>query len=112
MVQIVIEGADSTGYNGAPKGIQHCSEIGCDVVGVPPDDHCRRAIHAEENAIAFAARYGISVDAGTIYCTHAPCYNCAHLIVASGIRVVYYKNEYHASALQYLRECGLRTIEW
>ena len=53
----------STGYNGAPAGQEQCDEVGCLVV----DNHCQRAIHAETNAIAHAARYGIPVDGATLY---------------------------------------------
>ncbi len=53
----------ATGYNGAPEGEQHCTEVGCDVV----DGHCVRVIHAEENAIIQAREYGISLEGATLY---------------------------------------------
>lgn len=81
----------SVGYNGAPKGQPHCIEIGC-----LEDEHggCIRTIHAEQNAIAFAARYGINTDGASLYSTSSPCYSCAKLIINSGIKEVVYLDEY------------------
>ena len=53
----------SVGYNGAPRGLPHCEDVGCDI----QDGHCKRSIHAETNAIALAARYGIAVEGATLY---------------------------------------------
>ena len=53
----------STGYNGAPAGKPHCSEEGCNLV----NDHCTRAVHAETNAIAQAAKHGIPLEGATLY---------------------------------------------
>lgn len=84
----------STGYNGAPPGHPHCIDVGCDV----DDEHlelgCRRAIHAEANAIAWAARYGVSTESATIYCTAGPCLKCAQLILSAGIKEVVYRVPY------------------
>ena len=82
----------SMGYNGAPSGMKHCTEVGCEheqhgVTG------CERAIHAEANAIAWAARAGTPPIGGgesAMYCTHAPCYTCAKLIISAGIAAVHY----------------------
>lgn len=53
----------STGYNGAPPGEPHCSEVGCLI----ENNHCERTIHAETNAVAQAAKFGVSVDGATLY---------------------------------------------
>jgi len=53
----------ATGYNGAAPGEPHCTDEGCIMV----DGHCQRAIHAETNAIAQAAKYGVSVEGATLY---------------------------------------------
>jgi len=77
----------SIGYGGAPSGMKHCFEVGCEQ---GPDGGCIRTVHAEANAVAFAARSGIKVEGSTIYITHSPCLDCAKLIINSGItRVVY-----------------------
>ena len=81
----------TTGYNGAAPGEPHCTDIGCPV----EDGHCQRAIHAETNAIAQAARYGISVVGATLYywdslCRQAEaCIKCSQVMKAAGVvRVV------------------------
>lgn len=76
----------ATGYNGAPAGLPHCIDLGCDV----EDNHCVRTIHAEENAIFSAARLGISTKGCDIYITLAPCRRCAGAIIAAGLREVHY----------------------
>lgn len=92
----------STGYVGSPSGLDSCDDIGHLLREVKYEDgsikqHCVRTIHAEANAIVYAARYGVSIEGGTLYCTMVPCYNCALLVVASGIKRVVAKNEYQSS---------------
>jgi len=53
--------------------------------------------HAEQNAIAQAARFGISIDGGTLYCKMTPCYTCAKSIITAGIKRVVSKKDYHVS---------------
>lgn len=80
----------ASGYNGSPPGAAHCFELGC---LVDQDLHvlgCQRAIHAEVNAIAFAARAGTSTEGATIYSTAGPCLKCAQQVISAGIvRFVY-----------------------
>jgi len=78
----------SIGYNGAPAGHSHCTEVGC-----LNDDKggCIRTIHAEINSVAMAARYGISTGGATMYCTTSPCYTCAKLLISAGISKVVYR---------------------
>lgn len=80
----------STGYNGAPRGLAHCLEIGCmrEQLGIPSGkrhEMCRGA-HAEQNAIIQAASSGIGMEGATMYCTTAPCSTCAKMIINSGIK--------------------------
>ena len=81
----------STGYNGSLPGIKHCEEVGCDVV----DNHCVRTVHAEQNAIYIAAKYGNALDGATIYCTTFPCWNCAKAIISAGIKEIVYEDHYN-----------------
>ena len=59
--------------------------------------HCVRTIHAEQNAICQAARYGISLQGCTLYCKMEPCRVCAMLIISVGIKKVIAKKRYHAA---------------
>jgi len=78
-----------SGYNGNLAGADHCNPNICDVT-----QPCTKAIHAEANAIAFAAKKGISLQSSTIYCTFSPCLKCAELIIQAGISEVVYLEEY------------------
>lgn len=80
----------STGYNGAPKGLPHCLEVGC----LMEDNHCIRSAHAEQNAIITASRNGVSLNGGIAYVTHLPCLRCLHMLIQSGVRVIYYVISY------------------
>lgn len=79
----------STGYNGTIIPNLDCQTMGCDI-----SKKCVHSMHAERNAIAFAAKKGISLEGSTIYITSSPCYDCAMMIVQAGIKVVVYTKEY------------------
>jgi dCMP deaminase len=83
----------SMGYNGAPSGLPHCNAQTCG-----PDTPCERTVHAEANAIAFAAKEGIETFGATIYTTHSPCIECAKLLINSGIQRVMYWEKYRDPA--------------
>jgi len=82
----------STGYNGSPRGMAHCDDVGHEIV----DGHCVRTVHAEANAIAQAAKNGVSIDGGTLYITASPCYDCFKLLINAGIKRVVY-GEFYSS---------------
>jgi dCMP deaminase len=93
----------STGYCGAPSGAPQCDEVGCLLEEVKHADghvsmHCKRTVHAEANAILQAAKNGIEIKGGVLYCGMTPCRDCAMLIVNSGIKRVIVKKDYHESA--------------
>lgn len=95
----------STGYNGSIIGDMHCDDLGCDV-----NEKCKHAIHAEANAIIFAARQGLSLKDSVLCCTVAPCYECAKLIVQAGIQKVYWMNGYTDNlGINLLIKCGILT---
>jgi len=58
-------------------------------------EHCVRTVHAEQNAIAQAARLGVSIDGGTLYCRMTPCRVCTMLIINCGIKRVVCERRYH-----------------
>jgi dCMP deaminase len=71
----------ATGYNGSLPGEVHCEDEGC----IIEDNHCIRVLHAEQNAIIWAARKGLSTDGAIIYVTYPVCHRCRGLIAAAGI---------------------------
>ena len=93
----------STGYVGAPAGCKSCDDIGHEMHTVTKEDgtisrHCIRTSHNEENAIAQAARLGVSTEGSTLYCMMTPCYTCAKLIINAGIKRVVAEKDYHAGS--------------
>jgi dCMP deaminase len=80
----------TTGYNGAPRGAPHCTEVGCQLA----NGHCQRAVHAEMNAVVQAALHGVSTQGSTLYCTSQPCYSCAKVLVNAGVVRVVYQEPY------------------
>jgi len=88
----------ATGYNGAPAGLAHCEDAGClrelrNIASGQNHELCR-GIHAEQNAIVQAARYGIAIDGSTVYCTHQPCVLCAKILLNAGIVDIVYREPY------------------
>lgn len=76
-----------TGYNGTPSGVPHCNASGCVRLG---DNKHAYLLHAEENIVAQAVRFGISLARSTVYVTHMPCSHCAAVLSQAGVmRVVY-----------------------
>ena len=103
----------TTGYNGAPAGLQTCKEKGECLrrkLGVQSGTRAEvcYAIHAEQNAIIQAAKLGISIDGATLYCTHQPCSVCTRMIINAGIRRVVYENGYPDDfSLDLFRQAGI-----
>jgi len=105
----------STGYVGAPAGCGHCDKVGHEMHTVINDDgtqsrHCIRTTHAEQNAIAQAARSGVSTAEAVLYCQMCPCYTCAKIIINAGIKRVVAENDYHAGkrSKEIFKEAGVK----
>ncbi|MCK5217636.1 MAG: cytidine/deoxycytidylate deaminase family protein [Methanosarcinales archaeon] len=102
----------STGYNGAPRDMEHCLEIGCirdqqNITSGTRHELCR-AVHAEQNAIIQSALHGVSVEGATLYCTHQPCILCAKMIINSKIKRVVYSNKYpDDEAINFFKKAGV-----
>ncbi len=90
----------ATGYNGSPSGSPHCTAQGFCYPGLSSCDASKempsRAVHAEANAIAQAAKHGISTDGASIYVTLEPCLSCLKLIISAGIREVFYETAFNS----------------
>jgi dCMP deaminase len=88
----------STGYNGAPKGLKHCLEIGClrEEQNVPSGERHElcRGLHAEQNAIIQAAVFGISIKNSILYCTNTPCVVCVKMLINAGVTEIVFSGEY------------------
>ncbi|MCM1289051.1 MAG: cytidine/deoxycytidylate deaminase family protein [Corallococcus sp.] len=103
----------TTGYNGAPQGVQSCKDRGeCLRVKLGIESGTRHelcyAVHAEQNAIIQAARLGVVLEGATLYCTHQPCVICAKMIINAGITRIVYKQGYPDEfAMQLLTEAGV-----
>lgn len=98
----------STGYNGSPQGTEHCSEKGClrELLKVPSGERheiCRGS-HAELNAIAQAAKIGVSTENATLLCTHEPCSFCTKAILNAGINEIVFLHPYPDRLATALRE--------
>lgn len=127
----------TTGYNGAPSGLPHCDhtheerplhyilpEVDSKKWAIQPgrimempettitigDTGCQIAEHAERNAIAFAARYGLALEGAEIHCTHAPCLQCARSIINAGIKKVTYEIPYRLTeGVELLKTAGIKV---
>ncbi len=103
----------SIGYNGMPAGWDNnCEDEIPDITGdneftlkTKPE-----VLHAETNAISKLARSNEAGDNSTMFCTHAPCLDCAKLIYQSGINSVYYRNSYRSQeGLAFLEKAGVKV---
>lgn len=102
----------ATGYNNVPSGIEHCTTRGClrDELGIASGERHElcRGIHAEQNAIAQAARNGVSIDGSMVYCTDQPCILCAKLMINAGIVEIVYGGQYPDElSVELLRDAGV-----
>jgi dCMP deaminase len=104
----------STGYNGAPRGLPHCLEVGClrEKSHVPHGERHElcRGIHAEQNAIIQAATSGISIEGAILYTTHHPCSLCIKMILNAAIQKVLYIEGYPDDLAKSLAEEGSLEI--
>ena len=95
----------SIGYNGMPSGwTNECENDD----GKTKDE----VIHAEANAILKLARDGERGTGASLFCTHAPCIQCAKLIYGAGINSVYYRNTYRDElGLNFLKNCDIEVTK-
>lgn len=105
----------ATGYVGAPAGLEHCDEVGHLMEKTKHTDgierwHCIRTTHAEQNAIAQAAKHGISIKDSKIYVGMEPCLSCTKMIINSGIKEVICRKKYHAASesRKFLKKAGIK----
>ncbi|MCK4591664.1 MAG: dCMP deaminase family protein, partial [Candidatus Latescibacteria bacterium] len=102
----------ATGYNGAPKGLKHCGEVGClrERLKIPSGERHElcRGVHAEQNAIVQAATSGVNLEGATLYSTTYPCILCSKLIINARVKKVIYLEGYPDQlATEMLDEAGI-----
>ena len=107
----------ATGYNGAPRGLAHCLEIGClrDKLKIPSGTRAEicRAIHAEQNALIQCAVYGVRSEGSMIYTTHEPCSVCCKLLISAGVKRIVFDVPYPDKFAQsLLKEAKIKVEKW
>ena len=99
----------SFGVNGSPAGHINCNEYSEEICGKDSNGSCFLGIHAEANAIGYAARNGIATDGCIMYCTMTPCIACAKLVTAAGIKEFYYIERYRLDdGIKFLEQSHVR----
>ena len=106
----------TTGYNGAPTGLRHCSDVGClrERLNIPSGKRHElcRGLHAEQNAVIQAALHGVSVKGAILYCTNHPCIICSKMIINAGIIHIIYREGYSDKlAREMLKEAGIKVTK-
>ena len=110
----------SLGYNGPPSGTHNC-DVEWPDIGCPRDSKgsCSLALHAEQNAILYAAKNNFSIEGSTLYVTLSPCIACARVIYSVGIRKVFFKNSYASyknipsdEGVDFLRKFGVEVVKY
>ena len=110
----------SLGYNGPPSGTHNC-DVDWPETGCPRDSKgsCSLALHAEQNAILYAAKNNFSIEGSTLYVTLSPCIACARVIYSVGIRKVFFKNSYASyknipsdEGVDFLRKFGVEVVKY
>lgn len=110
----------SLGYNGPPAGTHNC-DVEWPKDGCPRDSKggCSLALHAEQNAIIYAAKNNVPLENCSIYVTLSPCLACARIIYASGIKKVIYLNSYAEykkigsdEGVDFLKKFGVEVVRY
>lgn len=110
----------SLGYNGPPTGTHNC-DVEWPEEGCPRDSKgsCSLALHAEQNAILYAAKNQMALEGATLYVTLSPCIACARVIFTTGIKKVFFKDSYAAfkglnsdEGVDFLRKFGVEVVKY
>jgi len=110
----------SLGYNGPPAGTHNCDEE-WPVEGCPRSSKgsCSLALHAEENAVLYAAKNKVSLEGAALYITLSPCLPCARMIFTTGIKKVFYQKSYaefkgiaNEEGIEFLKRFGVEVMKY
>ncbi len=105
----------TTGYNGTPAGINHCTSETClrtknNIPSGERHELCR-GLHAEQNAIIQAALHGVSISNAIIYITNQPCSICTKMLINSGIKKFIFKDPYNDPlAMEMIKDAGIEIL--
>jgi len=104
----------ATGYNGSPRGLKHCLDIGCirQKLNIPSGERHElcRALHGEQNALIQASLHGIGVEGSTLYATNQPCIICAKMLINAGIKEIVVSDGYpDKMAMEFLKEAKIKV---
>lgn len=104
----------ASGYNGAPSGIKHCTDIGClrEKLKIPSGQRHElcRGLHAEQNVLLQAAFYGTSTQESVLYVTNQPCMICSKMLINAGIREIIVSDGYPDElADKFLKEAKIKV---
>ena len=110
----------SLGYNGPPAGTHNCdAEWPTEGCARDSKGSCSLALHAEQNAILYAANNGTIMKGSTLYVTLSPCIACARVIYTVGISKVYFKHSYAKfkglaadEGVDFLKRFGVEVVEY
>lgn len=100
----------STGFNGSPPGLPHCTEVGCLIIEGEGDNVCQRILHSEHNAVL---QNSGALEGATLYASYVPCLNCMKTIISAKIKEVVYEYEHpqrkekYEIARQFARDAGI-----
>jgi dCMP deaminase len=106
----------TTGYNSAPKGLPHCSEVGCLVKKEIDEkgelhERCFRTVHAELNTIVQAALHGIGTEGATLYGIFKPCSICMKALINAGIKRIVVQRDYHDTLSdKFAKDAGVEIV--
>lgn len=110
----------SLGYNGPPAGTHNC-DVEWPTEGCAKSEKggCSLALHAEENAILYAAKNKVTLEDAIVYVTLSPCLPCARMIFTVGIKKVFYLNSYadykgikNDEGVEFLKKFGVEVVKY
>jgi dCMP deaminase len=107
----------SSGYNGSPSGLEHCSVAGCirEKLKIPSGEKHElcRGLHGEMNSLIQCALHGISTEGATLYSTTLPCSICTKMLIQAGIKRIVYVEDYNdALSKQFLDESIIEVVKY
>ena len=104
----------SHGYNGVPRGQEHCCDTQECLKDMAGSEEYKVCVHAEQNAICQCAKRGLALEGATVYVNADVCITCAKLMISSGIERVVVRRDHKGTSdgINLLRKCKIEVMEW